>query len=138
MKLIVDSNRVIAGLIKNSVVRQILISPKFEFFAPDYLLIEIKNHLEVILGKSKLSRGEFYPILDILIERVHIIPKSEVEHHVENAKRIIGDVDMDDVPFIALALAVPNDGIWTEDCDFRKQDKIRIWSTNELMEILKK
>ena len=34
MRLVVDSNRIIAGLIRDSCVRQILLSPEFEFFVP--------------------------------------------------------------------------------------------------------
>ena len=138
MRLIVDSNRIIAALIKESGVRYILLSPEFEFFAPDHLLLEIRNHVGEIIRKSKLSEDEFHVIFNILIERINIIPRSEIEIYVDEAKKIINDIDSDDVPFIALALTVPNDGIWTEDKHFKKQNQIKIWNTSDLMQILMK
>ena len=37
MKIIIDSNRVIAALMKNSTTREILFNKNFEFFAPEYV-----------------------------------------------------------------------------------------------------
>jgi predicted nucleic acid-binding protein len=33
-------------------------------------------------------------------------------------------------------LAVPNEGIWTEDKDFEKQKTVKIWKTKELKEYI--
>ena len=37
---------------------------------------------------------------------------------------------------IALALSVENDGIWSHDKHFEEQNKIRIWKTDVLLELL--
>ena len=76
-------------------------------------------------------------IFSMLIEHVNLVPKSEFEEYIGEAKELIGSIDMDDVPFVALALAMPNDGIWSEDRDYGRQSKIRIWGTNELIRLLK-
>ena len=122
MRLIIDSNRIIAGMIKDSVARCIILSPKFEFFAPDYLLLEIRKHSEEIMRKSSLSDDDFNLILDLLLERVSIVPKSEILSHLKEAEEIIGSTDSYDVPFIALALSLENDGVWTEDRHFKKTE----------------
>ena len=44
MKLILDSNRLFAALIKDSMSRQILLNPKFDFFSP----FEIKERIDEI------------------------------------------------------------------------------------------
>lgn len=31
-----------------------------------------------------------------------------------------------------------NGGIWTEDKDFEKQDRVKIWKTMDLLELLEK
>jgi len=49
----------------------------------------------------------------------------------------MGKIDRDDVPFIALALSFPNDGIWTEDRHFLKQRRVKVWRTRELLKLLK-
>jgi predicted nucleic acid-binding protein len=38
MKLVVDTNRIIAALIKNSLSRQIINHPFLEFITPDYTI----------------------------------------------------------------------------------------------------
>ena len=43
MKLVVDTNRVIASLIKNSLSRRIINHPFLEFITPDYTLQELSN-----------------------------------------------------------------------------------------------
>jgi predicted nucleic acid-binding protein len=125
-----------AGLIRNSTSREILLNPNFEFYTPDFLLIEIKNHKDQIMKKGGLSEGKFNTIYELLIDRINVLPKSDIMDHINEAKQIIGDIDLDDVTFIALALAIPNNGIWTEDKHFRKQNKIKIWSTKEILELL--
>jgi len=43
MKLVIDSNRVMAGLIKDSVTRMIILNEDLDFIAPEHLLTEFKN-----------------------------------------------------------------------------------------------
>jgi len=73
-----------------------------------------------------------------LIDRINVLPKSDIMDHIDEAKEIIGDIDIDDVTFIALALAIPNNGIWTEDKHFKNQNRIKIWSTEEILDLLNK
>ena len=136
MIFIVDTNRIIAGLIRNSTSREILLNPNFEFYTPDFLLSEIKNHKDLIMKKGDLSESKFDTIYELLIDRINVLPKSDIMDHIEEARQIIGDIDRDDVTFIALALAIPNNGIWTEDKHFKKQNKIKIWSTKEILDLL--
>lgn len=136
MRLIVDSNRIIAGLIRASATRKIILHPHLEFFAPDHLLVEINNHRELIVKKSKLSSDDLKIVLEMLLERINIVPKAETDKKKQEAKKIIGDVDPDDVPFIALALTIPNDGVWTEDKHFISQRTIKVWSTADLLQFL--
>lgn len=43
-------------------------------------------------------------------------------------------VDIDDSIYIALALTKENDGIWSDDSDFEKQSKVKVWKTSEIIE----
>ena len=47
----------------------------------------------------------------------------EYGQNLDKANDIIGSIDENDVAFIALALATENNGIWTNDKHFRKQDR---------------
>jgi len=41
MKLIIDTNIHFSGIIKDSVTRKILMHPDFEFYTPDFFLLEL-------------------------------------------------------------------------------------------------
>jgi len=41
-------------------------------------------------------------------------------------------IDPDDTPFIAAALATNSD-IWSDDKHFQKQNKIKVWKTEDLI-----
>lgn len=49
MKVVIDSNRVIAALIKDSTTRLILNDENFEFVTPDFTITEVEEHKEEIL-----------------------------------------------------------------------------------------
>ena len=63
MRIVIDSNRVIAALISDGTTRELIFNKEFEFFAPDYLNIEVEKYKEEIINKSGLENGEF----DVLI-----------------------------------------------------------------------
>ncbi len=136
MILVVDTNRIIAGLLRDSVTREILLHPDLVFLAPDFILMEIRKHRNLILSKSGLSEDAFEDILDTLFSKISIIPRSEFESHLEDAYGLIGHIDPDDVAFIALSLGSENGGIWTDDRDFEKQYSIRVWKTRDLIDYL--
>jgi len=50
----------------------------------------------------------------------------------EEANEIMGNIDSDDVLFIATALAF-NCPIWSEDKHFKQQDKVKVFTTKELL-----
>lgn len=65
-----------------------------------------------------------------------IVPSEEIKPFYKRAMEIMKNIDPDDAVFLALSLCSPNDGIWTEDAHFEKQDVSRVWKTTEVMEIL--
>ncbi len=44
MTIVVDSNRIIAALLKDSTTRSILFNNNFEFIAPEFVKNELKEH----------------------------------------------------------------------------------------------
>jgi len=59
-----------------------------------------------------------------------------IKSKLKEAKEIMGAIDPDDVPFIAAALAVENDGIWTDDTHFDRQKRIRVFKTTSLVRMV--
>lgn len=133
MILVLDTNVLIASLIKNSLNRSLLLSLSLELYLPEYALEETGKYIDLISEKSKLSHSELKVLLSLLLERIRLIPAIKISKHIKEAEYLIGDLDPNDVPFIALALSFPNDGIWSNDKHFIKQKKIKIWTTNDLI-----
>lgn len=137
MKLVLDSNIFFSAILKNSTTRNILVSEEFELFLSEYALLEIGSHRQFLIEKTKLSESEFTMTLNVLLERTKIIADEILAPYLERAEQIMRDIDLEDAPFIALAMSFPNDGIWSNDKDLRRQTTIRVWTTEELLEWLK-
>ena len=53
MRLVVDTNKLLAAFLKNGIVRSILLLSKHEFYTLDYAILEIEKHKEMIGYKDK-------------------------------------------------------------------------------------
>jgi predicted nucleic acid-binding protein len=122
VRLIVDTNVLISALVKKSTVRGLLLNPLFEFYVPEHCIEEIERHVAEISERSGLSDENVYLLLGVLLASVQVVPAERVLKKYKEAEKIMGEIDRDDVPFVALALSFPNDGIWTEDKHFLKQN----------------
>ena len=58
MKIVVDTNRLIAALIKDGASRKILRNPTHEFFTPAFAFEEIWEHKDEIARKAGLNEQE--------------------------------------------------------------------------------
>jgi predicted nucleic acid-binding protein len=55
MRLAVDTNRIIAALVKDSASRKILLSDKFDFLTIEITKQEIEEHRQELLDKTRLT-----------------------------------------------------------------------------------
>lgn len=136
MRLVIDTNIVISALIKDSWVRKIIVESGIELFTPDFTFEEIDKHLHYICKKSSLSREENLKVLGILSDYIRIVDFEFYAHKIKDAKKIIGKIDENDIPFLALAMSFKNDGIWTNDKHFLRQKEVKIWRTKDVLEKL--
>lgn len=137
MKLVIDTNIILSGLIKDSITRKILLSSEFEFFILDFYLTELNKYKSAILEKIENDEENLNKLIGLLQERIIIVPEKEYSKKIKKANQIIGEIDSKDIPFVALALSLKVDGIWSYDKHFQRQKEIRIYSTSELIEHLK-
>jgi predicted nucleic acid-binding protein len=138
MKLIIDTNVLISAMLKNSVTREILLFPSLEFLLPEYALEEVESHKDKISRRSGLSKGEIDIVLSVLLENITIIPSSEVKPYLIKADKLIGHIDPLDIPFVALALSIENDGIWSNDKHFEHLKGFKVWKTSSLLDYISK
>lgn len=132
MRLVVNTNRIIAALIKDSFSRKIIMSGKFELVTPKFSRIEITNNKKEILEKTHLSETEFDTLLSLFFKKIYTVEDFIIKQKKNQARKIMDEIDPDDSPFIALAFSIKNDGIWSDDKHFSKQAEIKIWKTKDL------
>ena len=137
MRLVVDTNAILSGLVKDSSSREIIRSEKFEFFTLSYAFKEIEKYKGLILEKSKLTESDFQALLQEFKNKVNLVDDILVESKVKEAMEIMGKIDEKDSPILACALAIVNDGIWSQDKHFEKQSKVKYWKTEALIGIIK-
>ncbi len=136
MKLIIDTNILISSLLKDSTTREILFNESLSFYLPEIVLNEVNKYLPYIIQKSELSEEEIKKLLNTLLENLILVPIDEYEKKMDEGIKIIGNIDDKDTQFIALALSIENDGIWSNDKHFEKQKKIRVFKTIDILNFL--
>ena len=137
MRIIVDANIIISALIRDSATRRILLHPRFDFYAPEYIMEEIERHKDLISKKAGLSIQGVDTLISLMFDNIKAVGPALYKDNISKAHGLIGAYDENDVPFVALALSIPNSGIWTNDNHFSKQDRIRIWKTEDLIEFIR-
>lgn len=135
--IILDANILVAALIKNSVIRQILLKHK-EFAVTNYVLEEVNLHIETIIQQADLTDEAPSQILKILLSNIQLILDEELDAHFEEATEIVKSIDQNDDHIVAAALANPGSSIWSEDKALKKQNKVKVMNTKEMIEYFSK
>lgn len=110
----------------------IIVGPGHEFFVPEYLMEELNEHLDVVEEKSGLSREEINSVVRALLRRIQVVPEPKVLTKWKEAEAAIGRIDKDGVPFVAAAMSMACDGIWSDDRHLKRQGKVRVWTTKDV------
>lgn len=133
MKIVVDSNRVIASLLKDSTTRKILFDRNFEFVAPEFIKVEMLKYKEDLMSKAGMTEEEFDSLLSLLFERIAVIPGEECGKYFNELSADISDPK--DIPYFACSLATKSKGIWSHDPHFQKQNKVKIFTNMDLLRL---
>jgi len=136
MRLVIDTNIIFSALIKDSITRRILLTSKFDFFIPEYVFIETHNHSQEIMRKSGYDQDDFNTMVDTLMTNINVVPTDDFKSYIPKAFNIMKDIDENDTSFLALALMINGDGIWSNDPHFDKQNKIKVWKTKDIIKFL--
>lgn len=126
----------IAAFLRDSTVRRILTSSLLEFFVPRFLFEELDVHLGELTSRAGLSDREVRRLRGRLDAYLTVIPAETLRPHMGPALRIMADVDRQDAPYVAAALAVACDGLWSDDPHLRQQSAVPCWTTKELVAAL--
>lgn len=132
----IDTNIIISALIKDGATRKILLDSRFNFIFPEDGLKEIYFYRNYIIKKSGMNEKEFDRLLLRTLKYVKLVPWYIIKKFKDLADNIIGKIDKKDTVFIATALAF-NCQIWSDDSHFKRQNKVKILTTEDMIKSLK-
>lgn len=133
MKIVLDTSILISALIRNSVTRKLIIEMDEELVYPEAGIREIKKYKNIIIEKSGLNEKEFNSIFNLLLEYIELVPDNLLERTLKKAKDIMFKIDEKDAIFVATALVFKNAIIWSDDKDFKKQNRVPVKTTSEIL-----
>lgn len=136
MRIVLDSNILFSALIKDSTTRRLILDYDDFFLFPSYIFEEMEEHKEELMQKSKMSKEDFDKLLEMLLKKVLIVPEEVLKTHKDESIEIVKDIDLDDAVFIACSLANPESVIWSDDKKLKRQSKIKILNSMEMMRYL--
>jgi predicted nucleic acid-binding protein len=136
-RLIVDANIVVAAFLRDSTVRRLLTLSVLEFLAPEVLWDELAKHLPELRRRSGLSVAAAREVTSLLRKRIDAIPPEALLANWDRARAIMDPIDPGDVAYLAAAMSVPCDGIWSDDPDLGRQTSVPCWTTRELLDVLR-
>ncbi|MFH1587862.1 MAG: PIN domain-containing protein [Candidatus Diapherotrites archaeon] len=131
MRVTVDANILFSALIKKGQTRKVWFNPEIELCAPEFLLKEFLKYREYLQKKASGTPKEFQDISETLFSQVFFIPDSELKPFLPAAAFLSNDAK----DWLYLACALKEDTIiWSNDKEFKKQKRIKIKSTKEMIE----
>jgi len=90
--------------------------------------------MSIIENKTGLPKDEIKAILKkiITMANINVVPVADFRKYSKKAKEI--SPDPDDTVYFALALKL-NCPIWSNDLQLKKQDSIKVYTTEEIIKI---
>ena len=132
MILVIDANPFIAGFLRNSTSRKIILLEKIILYSPDWLIAEFDRNESELMKKFPAS-ADFLESKKILFKFVKIVSKQEYSMYMEEASKLTEHTK--DIPYFALALSL-NCPIWSDEKSFKQQSHVEVYSTSDLVKIL--
>lgn len=137
-RLVVDANIVIAAFLRDSTVRRLVGLSFLDLMAPEFLDEEVSKNLPELKRRARLARASAEEVLNQIKQFLIVIPHESTLTEWNRASAAMAGIDSTDVPYVAAALSIPCDGIWSDDSDMKKQGIVPCWTTRELVAALRK
>ena len=134
MRIVLDANILIAALLGSRGKLIILTSQNHEFFVPMKIIEEVRKYERLISQKAGYTSTEFKENLNALLYFIKPVEYAEYEKHIREAEKVMKDRDVKDADYIACALIMGADFIWTDDKDFTVQGLVVAKTTDEFIE----
>lgn len=133
MILIIDANILFSALIKNSLTAELIFNEDIQLYTCEFIIEEFFKHEKEIIEKTHRSREQFITIMHQLKDIINIIPQEEYSNLMNEAKDF--SPDPNDAIYFALAMKL-DAGIWSNDKRLKKQDRVKVHKTSEVLQLL--
>ncbi len=137
MRIILDTNIFVSALLRDSVIRKLIVNSPIELVFPEIILDELREHEEELLEKSGLPKGEYETLINKLLTYVKILPTEILKPYKDDALQIIGTIDKDDIIFFASALFIKDAIIWSDDKQLKKQKEVIVLNTKDIIQLFR-
>ncbi|WP_373522224.1 PIN domain-containing protein [Aquiflexum sp.] len=96
-------------------MREKLFDETMNYFAPNFIIIELYKHKEKLFKYSKLDEPEFFEYFSSIVNRINFVSVGTIkDESKEKAYHLCKNIDIKDTAFVALSiqLQIP---LWTGD-----------------------
>lgn len=134
MKFVIDTNILFTYFWKDSITKKLIMLKDLDLFSPEFALKEINKYKLDIIKKTKISEYKFNELKFDLAISIKFVSIKEYKDFLEQALKI--SPDPNDLDFFALALK-QNLPIWSNDKILKEQNKVKIFNTKEVLNLIK-
>ncbi|MBI5226634.1 hypothetical protein HY994_05385 [Candidatus Micrarchaeota archaeon] len=133
MDLVVDTNIVMAAIIRAGDTRRLLFHGELNLFSPRYVLLELAKYGAELRIKSRLSSVDFREVVRRVLSRIRLVHSDQYSPYRDLALSVCPDFG--DWPFFAVAMM--NDcPLWTSDPALLQQYHVPTYKTVDLVDLL--
>lgn len=101
---ILDVNVLFSGILSQKEIYRTLFA-EFEFYTPDFALIELNKYRDVILKKSKTPFNKLKDFTVFIFSKIVVVPDYIIsELSFNKAVELCKDIDLKDVVYVALSI----------------------------------
>src|SRR3989338_8129284 len=133
LEVVVDANILFSALIKRGYLFDFILHCPFRLYTPAFVFMEIQKHILTIARKSDMSPAEADQTLNVLMRSLIVLPATEADVCREEALLITPDIN--DIHYLSLALKLQCP-LWSEDRALKKQKRVKVYTTQEVLRIL--
>ncbi len=131
-KVVIDANILITALMGSWKTFEIIDSGECIFYSPSTIIKEVQKHLGHVCKKTQRRPDEMYGRFCSLLKCIEVIQNNAYYAFLEIAKEHMAR-DVSDAEYLACALAVKADFIWTNDKDFTSQKLVPCKTTDQFI-----
>jgi len=100
---VIDTNIIMSMLISGKSHYKAILSV-YNFHLPEYSLIELDEHKDVIIGKTRFNEHELQEFVYYVFKSISVIPNIALaKQSIKTANELCSNIDIDDVSFVALS-----------------------------------